>query len=229
MPLRPDQLPLPFAAARSQTFLNFSGHDNDELVSRLGALPHGFAVTWLHGPDGVGKTHLLQAALHAQQGFGLRGRYVEAALAGADKALDGCERCAIVAVDDAGAWIGRRAEEIRLFALYQALQVRGGQLVLADRLSPLALHFALPDLASRLRAAQVFEVQALDESGIRRLLQRRTRERGLQLARPVLDYWLTRRSRALTALLHDLDRLDAAAWRDQRRLTVPFLKSVLGI
>lgn len=222
-----DQLVLPFSPTRQLTFFNFSGRENEELIALLSTPPQGFSATWIHGASGVGKTHLLQAAVHAQQGFGFRCAQVDAGQVSITKDQKRLLAHEVVAVDNVAAWLGNRSSEEALFSLYQSFVQRGGRLLLADEVTPLQRTFQLPDLASRMRAAQVFEVWALDEVGIRHLLQRRARDRGLILNRQVLDYWLTRRNRSLTALLDDLDSLDAAIWKSQHRLTVPYLKSVL--
>ena len=227
--MRNDQLALPFAATRQPTFFNFSGRDNEELIAHLSAQPKGFSAMWIHGASGVGKTHLLQAAVYAQQGFGCRCVLVDAGQISIAKDQKRLLANEFVAVDNVAAWFGERTDEEALFALYQNLVQRGGRLLLSDEVTPLQRNFLLPDLASRMRAAQVFEIRALDEIGIRHLLQRRARDRGLKLNRQVIDYWLTRRNRSLAALLDDLELLDAAAWQAQHRLTVPFLKSVLTI
>ncbi|MCP5181386.1 MAG: hypothetical protein H6993_00585 [Pseudomonadales bacterium] len=223
------QQALPFFAEQTPVFAGFSGRANDELIARLMALPKRFATCWLHGGAGAGKTHLLKATINTQRGYGYRSRYVDAANDPFNRVAEtiGADQC--VAIDNVDAWLGRRPAEELLFALYQDLLQREGQLLLGARASPVHTDFVLQDLASRLRAAEIFEVHALDESGVRHLLQRRARERGLLLSRTVLDFWLTRRNRSVVALLADLERLDAAAWQAKHRLTVPFLKAVLEL
>lgn len=223
----PDQLALPFGTSRTQTFFNFAGRGNDELIARLSALPDGFRATWMQGSSGVGKSHLLRAAIHAQQGYGVRCLVIDAGDGSSLGQLGRSDDTMCLAIDNVSRLVGQRRHELALFEAWETLRMRQGQIVFADERSPLALDFVLDDLASRLRSCQVFEVQGLDETGVRQLLQRRLRERGLLVNRPVIDYWLTRRNRAVGALLDDLERLDAAAWRQQHRLTVPFLKSVL--
>lgn len=222
-----DQLALPFPPTIQPTFFNFSGRENEELIAHLSMLSQGFSATWIHGPSGVGKTHLLQAAMHAQQGFGFRCAQVDATQVAITRDQKRLLAHEYVTVDNVAAWLGDRPSEEALFSLYQNLLQRGGRLVLSDDMTPVQRTFLLPDLASRMRATQVFEVKALDEAGVRQLLQRRARDRGLILNRQVLDYWLTRRNRSLAALLGDLESLDAQIWKSRRRLTVPYLKSVL--
>jgi len=55
----------------------------------------------------------------------------------------------------------------------------------------------------------------------------RSRWRGLELPDEVGQFLLRRTSRSSAALFSLLDRLDQAALTAQRRLTVPFVKSVL--
>jgi DnaA family protein len=222
-----DQLALPFLPLTQPTFMNFAGSENEELIAHLSMLSHGFSATWIHGASGAGKTHLLLAAVHAQRGLGFRCAHVDARQVSIIKDQKRLLAQEYVAVDNLSAWLGSRPSEEALFSLYQNFIQRGCRLLLSDDVAPLQRNFLLPDLASRMRAAQVFEVWALDEAGIRQLLQRRARDRGLTISRQVLDYWLARRNRSLAALFNDLDSLDAAIWKSRRRLTVPYLKSVL--
>lgn len=218
------QLPLPFAAPARQTFANFLGSANDELIRLLARPQSGFAFVWLYGEEGVGKSHLLQAALDAQRGFGRHCRMVDLNTEALPDSEDGVE---ILAIDHLRAARLDTQAQRNLVAWYQAQSISGGWLIVAGDASPLAGHWPLADLASRLKSAQTFQVQPLKEAEVRALLTRRARERGLMLPRAVVDYWLTRRSRAVPALLDDLERLDQAAWVEQRRLTVPFMKGVL--
>jgi DnaA family protein len=58
-------------------------------------------------------------------------------------------------------------------------------------------------------------------------LQLRARWRGLDLSADAAGYLLRRVTREFSALFELLDKADRAALAAQRRLTVPFLKSVL--
>ena len=219
-----EQVPLPFPARRKQTLANFLGAGNDELIARLGRAQSGFACLWLHGSAGAGKSHLLHAAVDAQRGYGRSCTLVDLRAAQLPETADEDD---VLALDHLEPEALSHDQEQRLVALYQALRVRGGWLLVASSSSPLAGDWRLADLASRLKAAQTYTVEPLNEKQVRALLARQARERGLDLPKAVVDYWLTRRDRALPALLDDLERLDRAAWVEQRRLTVPFMKGVL--
>ena len=66
------------------------------------------------------------------------------------------------------------------------------------------------------------------EARRRAVLEERARRRGLALEPAALDWLLRRAGRDLAGLTALLDRLDQASLAAQRRLTVPFLREVLG-
>ena len=224
------QQPLPFAAAEGRTFANYVVGGNGDLVDRLVRPGDGFAALWLWGPPASGKSHLAHAACHWQVGLGAKAAYVPLASTTEDpEVLHGLAGYDLVALDDLPHWLGRIDLERALMGLYQGLVARGHCLLVAAGRPAAAMGFALDDLASRLRAASSWEVRELDDAGKGQVLADRARRRGLEVPRPVLDFWFARRERALSRLLDDFERLDRAAWNEQRRLTVPLLKQVLDL
>lgn len=225
------QLTLAFPLNSQSRFDNFVSTGNEELVRRLreiSAEPQQSRGYFLWGDAGVGKTHLLQACCQKLGESDRAAIYLP--LADPDvvpEFLDGLERLSLVALDDLDAWVGRDRHEQALVGLYQGLVETGGRLLVAARRRELNFHYA--DLASRLRGLTAYPVHPLDDAGKALVLQRLAGERGLTLDRAVLDFWLSRGSRALADLLHQLDVLDQAAMQAQRRITVPLLKQVLGL
>src|SRR5665213_4487375 len=118
--------------------------------------------------------------------------------------------------------------EQRLFGLYREAQERGAMLIAAAVEPPLLLHFALPDLASRFAAAALLPLRPLPEAGQREALRLRAHARGLELPEETALYLQRRFRRDLPTLYHLLDTIDEAALQAQRRLTVPFIRSVLS-
>ena len=68
----------------------------------------------------------------------------------------------------------------------------------------------------------------LDDVGRAEVLRQRAAARGLQFDEAALDWLLRRHSRDLSDLGMLFERLDQASLAAQRRLTVPFLRQVLG-
>jgi DnaA-homolog protein len=68
----------------------------------------------------------------------------------------------------------------------------------------------------------------LDDGGRADLLRQRAAARGLDFDDAALEWMLRRCSRDLGSLTGVFERLDRASMVAQRRLTVPFLRQVLG-
>ncbi|MGH8327336.1 MAG: HdaA/DnaA family protein, partial [Steroidobacteraceae bacterium] len=133
-----------------------------------------------------------------------------------------------ICLDDLDAVAGRSEWERALFSLHREMDERGGRLVAAAQVPPALIGWTLGDLGSRWSASAVFQLRGLEESERTRALQLRARVRGLELPDETAR-WLERRfPRDMGTLYHLLDTLDEAALVERRRLTVPFIRSVLA-
>lgn len=229
MPLVP-QLPLALRYPPDQRFETWQGDAG--VPAQLRALATGASADalYLQGGAGSGKTHLLLAACAAAEAAGRHANYVSLArLRGrARDALDGIEQADLVALDDLDALAGQRDDEIALFDLHNRVRDAGVALVYAAREVPAALPLQLPDLGSRLSQCTRIALHALDDAGRANVLRQRAQARGLMLDEAAIDWLLTRTQRDLAALAGVLDRLDRASLAAKRRVTVPFLKQVIG-
>jgi DnaA-homolog protein len=224
------QLSLGVALQDRAVFASFFAGVNLEAIEHVRALAAGTAtgVAWLAGPAGCGKTHLLQAACAAAGSEG-RAAYVPLLELGSlgSGVLEGLRDIECLCLDDVHAVAGDGGWERALFELYCALEERGGRLIAAAHAPPALLRWMLPDLASRFAASAVFQLRALDESEQREALRLRAHLRGFELPEETARYLQRRFPRDMRTLYQLLDTLDAAALAAQRRLTVPFIRSVL--
>ncbi len=182
-------------------------------------------VFYLYGPEGCGRTHLLQAA--AQQAGGLYLPLRELAAVEPASVCDGLEQMSLLALDDLDAVAAGPVWAEVLFHLFNRVAGRGHRLLIGAALAPAALPCALEDLRSRLGWGGSFRLPPLGEEGCRQLLRQRAAESGLQLPEPVVDYMLSRAPRGVTPLLQLLERLDRRSLAEHRRLTIPLVRSVL--
>jgi DnaA family protein len=74
----------------------------------------------------------------------------------------------------------------------------------------------------------VFQLRPLDETGCAEALRLRAAGRGLDLPEETARYLLRRMPRDMRSLGRLLDDIDVAALSAQRRLTVPFVREILG-
>jgi hypothetical protein len=114
-----------------------------------------------------------------------------------------------------------------IFRLHTLLQDGAGRLVVASNAPPASLPFTLPDLRSRLLAADVHQLTELDEAGQCEALRLRAASRGLELSEEAALYLVHRLPRDMHSLFAVLDQLDEASLAAQRKLTVPFLRTAL--
>lgn len=223
------QLPLALRFPPDQQFDAFHGQDPSRTLVQ--SVASGLSRDWLYlaGPAASGKTHLLIAACATARARGENPLYLPLpAVAGRlDQALRGHETSALVCLDGLEAIAGNRNDEVALFHFHNAARGSGLRLIYSASAMPAGLPFVLPDLVSRLEQCTRLALEPLDEEGRREVLRARASRRGLELDEAVLDYLFRRVGRDLGTLTTLLDRLDRESMAAQRRLTVPFLKSVI--
>jgi len=182
---------------------------------------HDGAPTYLWGPQGSGKSHLLQAAVAGLRAQGQRVGFLQADTE-ATAAFD--ETWAAVVIDDVH-WYGDALQHTAFSWFVQAHALQRPVLA-AGRLAPVDLALR-EDLRTRLGWGHVFGLQLLDEAQSRAVLRQVAHARGLKLSDEVMDFTLRRFSRDLGHLLQLLDGLDRYALQTQRALTIPLVKSML--
>ena len=229
----PTQLPLPVRLPDEASFANFLVCAQNRAA--LEALHHFLAVgqgsLFLHGPGGSGRTHLLQAACHAVEARGGAIVYLplgELQDAPPAELLAGLEAHALVCLDDADAVAGRRDWEEAMFHLYNRCLETGCRLLLAAALPPQQAGLALADLRSRLQGGAIGALAEPDDEGKIAALVLRAHNRGITLEPGVARFVWQRSPRGMAALIAVLDRLDTASLGAGRRLSVPFVKEVMG-
>jgi len=223
-----EQLPLRMRLRESARFASFIAGSNEQACAALqGARPAAPLAVWLWGRAGTGKSHLLQAACAAAGERSEAAAYIDLALAPSADMLEGCDTLALVCLDGLDAVAGDATWNAAIFRLHTLLQDGTGRLVVASTQPPASLAFTLPDLRSRLLAADVYQLSELDEAGQCAALRLRAAGRGLELSEDAALYLVHRLPRDMHSLFGVLDRLDEASLVAQRRLTVPFLRDAL--
>ena len=226
------QLPLGLELRDSARFDGFFAGPNREAVDslRLAAAGQGESLVYLAGPAGMGKTHLLQAACHHAAGNRRASTYLpmQQLFELAPAVLEGMEQMDLVCLDDVQLMAGDEAWEHGLFNLFNRLREAGGSLLVAGEQRPGLSGFCLPDLVSRLGWGVTYVLRPLDDADMLAALSCRAAGRGLELPEETASFLLKRIPRDPASVFNLLDRLDEASMIEQRRLTIPFVKSVLA-
>lgn len=223
------QLPLNLTLRDGSSFANFYPGPNQEAVAQAQAAVDARVAgpLFIWGEAGTGKSHVLQAACRRAQEQGGDCAYLPLAASDLTPALfEEREEAALVCVDDIERIAGAREWEQALFALYERLRDRGGLFMAAGTASPNHLGLIMPELVTRLGAGLVYQLQPLSDADKLAALRLRARNRGLEMPEEVARYVLEHYPRDMEAIFALLDRLDRASLATQRRLTIPFIRSL---
>ena len=222
------QLLLDIAPDRQPTLDNYVVGRNLELLSALrhalfgnnGAGSSSERCFYVWGETGSGKSHLLQACVHAALDMAQNAIYTRGSIPppGMDMGA------AVVAVDDVDELDD--AAQIGLFNLYNQMRENGGLLLVSGRES--AVHLKVrDDLRTRLGWGLVYQVHGLSDEEKALALSQHARAKGYALPPEVTQYLLRHGRRDLPSLLAALDALDALSLSLHRAPSVPLLKEVL--
>src|SRR5207253_1531042 len=140
------QIPLSVRLPDRAVFASFLPARNAEALehARRLASAEGSGLTWLAGPGGSGKTHLLQAICaaaseHMRAGFL---PLAETARLGVD-VLDGMPQLECLCLDDIDQVAGRAQWERAIFGLLRELEDSGGRLIVSAQAPPALMNWAL--------------------------------------------------------------------------------------
>jgi chromosomal replication initiation ATPase DnaA len=157
------------------------------------------APVLLWGPEGSGKTHLATIWQDASGAVLLPARAVAS--------LDTGEPPAALAIED----LHEGHDEAALFHILNHTREHRTPVLLTSRLPVAALPFRLPDLASRLRAAQPVELHRPDDALLGKVLTKLFSDRQLVVDPAVIDLVLRRIERSFAAAERTADWLDREA------------------
>jgi DnaA family protein len=225
------QLPLGLGLRDDATFDNYCVGDNEHVLASLRHLLQGTGepYVYLWGERGVGRSHLLQACCHALESANRSAVYlplIEHEQLSSEM-LEGMEDMDLICLDNINAVLGQRPWEEAIFHLYNRVLASDAKLIISSDIVPSQLPCLMPDLRSRLSQGLILQVQALNDEQKLAVLQLRAKRRGLELSDEVGNFLLRHYPRNMASLFEALIQLDQASLVLQRKLTIPFVKSVL--
>ena len=223
------QIALDIGLASLPSFTNFFAGPNEAALRHIelwaGNTLRAPVPTYLWGAPGVGKTHLLKAAVETLRQQGGRVGWMDASVL---EPGEFSESWAAVVLDECHLYTAVQ-QQAAFNWFVNALNSADGhpRWVLAAGSVPPADLQLREDLRTRLGWGHVFELHALTESDRRAVLRREADARGVFLSDEVMSFMLSRFSRDLSNLMHLLDQLDGYALRAQRAITIPLIKAML--
>ena len=185
---------------------------------------------YLFGPDGVGKSHLLQATARQFQQRGLRVAYLPLASFAERpvELLDGADEADLLALDDLDIVSADRDWAYALIRSFDRLRANQRRWLVSAAGATDRLDCAVPDLRTRLDQAVRFGLRSLDDADRARWLRENALARGLELPEDAARWLINHLPRDAASLIAALETLDRASLSAKRRLTLPFVQKTLG-
>ena len=223
------QIPLPVSISEYMTFETFYLSSNKAVIDSI--KDDRNKLIWIAGLQGTGKTHILQATVNYMDDGDNRLLYlpmVESKDFTPD-ILDNLNQFDLVAIDDIENVIGDFSWEEQLLILYEELIHTKCRILISSSDTPQGLRFKLPDLASRFSLGLVDRLKPMNEEQIIKAISLHATVRGFNLPAEVAKYLISRVPRDVSVLVDIIKLLDYESLSKQRKLTVPFIKTVLDI
>lgn len=227
--LKMKQLPLDLALNAPHSLDGFIGGENlllRALITQL-ALGQGEAQLFIYGAQNSGKTHLAQAACFYAGQQGRMAAYIDVGQGSSLTHGMDLAHIDLLVLDNVDALAGDHQGEFWLFDLINRLREQETPLLMTANGPPAACGFKLPDLLSRLGWGITMLIHAPNDAEKIELLRRKAQERGFDLPFESALYLLQRSPRDLGSLIRIVQDLDHASLSAQRKLTIPFVRSVL--
>lgn len=228
-----NQLTLGVGLKDEATFANYFAGKNQLLIEELKKSASGLGERFIYfcGAGGDGCTHLLQASCHEANQHHLRSVYLPLSQLSdySPDIFESLESLDLVCVDDLHRIAGKKDWEEAFFHAFNRMRDGHTRLIVTANVMPKSLGLALPDVVSRLVWGMVFQMQSLTDSEKLQVLMMRADRRGMSLSEEVGKFILTHCPRHMSTLFAALDALDKVSLAAQRKLTIPFVKTVLQI
>ena len=189
---------------------------------------------WIYwwGPEGSGRTHLLEAMGNAATAAGMEhfslGPQEPISWVRLEEkmtSLASSDTPSVITVDDVDG-----LDERLVGALFRILNgVQAGKAIhifMAGKAAPAALELR-EDLRTRLAWGLVFQTDLLDDDAKIQALEQAAQARGLVLSPDVLPWLLSRFYRDMPNLMALIDALDAYSLETKRAVTLPLVRELL--
>ncbi len=245
-PSLPKQFALDISHSPKASLENYLPGEDLALISALKNIAHSWGKSssevssnplnqrWIYwwGPEGSGRTHLLEAIENAAKNAGLE----HVALTPSEptswvrleenmSSLAQSNTPSVITVDDVDQLDERLVGS--LFRILNTVQAsKALHIFMAGSAAPAALELR-EDLRTRLGWGLVFQTQLLDDDEKIQALGEAAKARGLVLSPDVLPWLLSRFYRDMPSLMALIDALDAYSLETKRAVTLPLVRELL--
>jgi len=228
-----DQLILKLQPDTSSVFENYYTGKNEPLINEISSVEKisSLQQVFIWGGKNLGKSHLLQATCSRFSSENRNSVYLpmrEIKLH-STSVIDGLESISLICIDDISEICGNSKWELAVFNLINSVRATKNCILISSDQAPDHLKITLADLKSRFSWGPVYKLQELNDEQQVDAITLRASFLGFDLPKESAKFLQNHLKRDMQHLYKAVLSLEKETLVQQRKITIPFIKSVLDI
>tara|TARA_B100001939_G_scaffold32995_1_gene25668 strand:- start:71 stop:757 length:687 start_codon:yes stop_codon:yes gene_type:complete len=226
---KPKQLTFPWNKVNKSSLEGFfTSQENSHLLSLLKDSDF-LDDLFIYGTKESGKTFLLQAMCNSYSSVSKSSLYIplKKVMNYGVEIFESLENIDLICVDGIEEAISKIEWEKAIFNLINKALISETRLILTSSKDLKSLNFSLPDLESRIRKIQSYELHPLNDKDIFDALKYISKLTSINLGDKEAKYLVTYSQRNISNLVHILESLDQLSMEMKRKITIPLIKEVI--
>ena len=225
----PKQLTFPWSKENKSSMLGFyTSQENAHLISLLKD-SNFIDDLFIYGTKESGKTFLLQAICNSYSSMNKSSLYVplKKVINYGVEIFESLENIDLICLDGIEQVISKLEWEKEIFNLINKALISKSRLILTSSKNLKSLNFSLPDLESRIKKIQSYELYPIDDKDILDALKYISQFKSINLGDKEAKYLVTFSQRDISNLVQILESLDQLSMEMKRKITIPLIKEVI--
>jgi len=226
---KPKQLTFPWNKVNKSSLEGFyTSEKNSHLVSLLKDRCF-LDDLFIYGTKESGKTFLLQAMCNSYSSVSKSSLYIplKKVMNYGIEIFESLENIDLICIDGIEEVISKIEWEKAIFNLMNKALISESRLILTSSKDLKSLNFLLPDLESRIRKIQSYELYPINDEDIFDALKYISKLTSINLGDKEARYLVTYSQRNISNLVHILESLDQLSMEMKRKITIPLIKEVI--
>ena len=225
----PKQLTFPWSKENKSSMLGFyTSQENAHLISLLKD-SNFIDDLFIYGIKESGKTFLLQAMCNSYSSMNKSSLYVplKKVINYGVEIFESLENIDLICLDGIEQVISKLEWEKEIFNLINKALISKSRLILTSSKNLKSLNFSLPDLESRIKKIQSYELYPIDDKDLLDALKYISQFKSINLGDKEAKYLVTYSQRDISNLVQILESLDRLSMEMKRKITIPLIKEVI--
>lgn len=234
------QLVLPVSFRKQDSLDTFVDGQNEQLISHIqntlqtldDSVHASQRICVINGQEGAGKSHLLLATCEQASLQNLSHQYIDMSqiINMPTELLIGFINKDVVCIDNLALINANEDWQRAVFDTINQFTEQNGRLLLISTAQAIStMDYKLPDLKTRLMWGTNFTLHSLSDEDKEKALAKHMGALGISFSEDVAAFLIKRVSRNMHELVNLIDALDKASLQSKRKITIPFVKTILKL